>query len=1192
MEFEKVKEEHILKAIKDYQEKGLPKGFGPSSTYDIFYKDESYPPKAIMAYATRHATGKIMKATFKGGAGTDCFKALEREGFVIKFKKDPLVELVSNYKSYITKSKMQDEVYKWELVNKYKGRPDINVKDFTTEIKSIKFNNLIYSMSIAVINHLAKNKPEELRGLFKKLLNESSLLKERISEFNKGTLSLYRSLGKTLGHHQDERSMATYLTFYNPEKYTLYKSTFYEKFCDLLNIKPLGKNEKYAHYLELLQEFIDKYISIDQGLINQVKGYIPEYYDGKNHLLLAQDILYCMLNKEKSIISLIQDFITQADKGGLKTSSYPKTYQKLKLKVSFGQGVAARIPWIGLYKEPNTIQKGIYPVFLYYKEYHKLVLAYGISETEQVDYNWSNTEKLQSIEEWHLKEFKKKPDRYGSSFIKGIYDVSKGLDEDTLTTDLEELIAVYENIDFSSKSNYWVFQANPKIYDTVRAIEDNVLETWSVHAHKTKIKIGDKVILWITGQKSGCYALAEVTSKLFHSPEISNEKKYYAKDPADDVTSDRVKIKITHDLTKSPVLKTEMKIDSIFDSFKGGNQGTNFSATESEYNAILNWREMKKTQYWLYAPGENARKWEDFYNNGIMGLGWDEIGDLKQYDTRDEIKKALVNAYGGEGSKKNDVSANDDFHKKINIGDIIIAKKGRGELLGYGVVTSNYEYDKNRTDYQKVRKIDWKLKGNWKVNFTLVLKTLTDITKYYSDETKTMTYYDELLNIMNQKIINNTEKMESPINTILYGPPGTGKTYSLKNDYFSKYTISETSVSQEKYFENIVSECTWFQVIAMALIELGKSKVSDIIKNRWVQQKTEMSTAKSIRPIAWGQLQYHTLDSCEFVNLSSKSNITVFSKDIDSFWEISENDAKEQIPEVYELIEKVNNFIPNPDVEIKNYEFITFHQSYSYEDFIEGIKPVMNESETNEDSAIGYQIQDGVFKKLCFKAAKNPSERYAIFIDEINRGNVSAIFGELITLIEQDKRHGEDNEVSLQLPYSKSLFSVPANIDIYGTMNTADRSVEALDTALRRRFSFVEMMPNVSLLESSEIDGISLKDVLMTINDRIEILIDRDHCIGHSYFMNLKTTRDLRLAFKDKIVPLLQEYFYGDYGKIGLVLGEGFVKSHSKSKTPFANFTYEGKEELNRDFFDLIAIDDEFDIKQAIGKLLNKTEDS
>ena len=180
----------------------------------------------------------------------------------------------------------------------------------------------------------------------------------------------------------------------------------------------------------------------------------------------------------------------------------------------------------------------------------------------------------------------------------------------------------------------------------------------------------------------------------------------------------------------------------------------------------------------------------------------------------------------------------------------------------------------------------------------------------------------------------------------------------------------------------------------------------------------------------------------------------------------------------------------------------------------------------------------------------------------------------------------------MQLPYSKALFSVPANIDIYGTMNTADRSVEALDTALRRRFSFVEMMPDVSLLESKEIDGINLKDVLSTINDRIEILIDRDHTIGHSYFMNINNSKELKLAFKDKIVPLLQEYFYGDYGKIGLVLGEGFVKSHSKSKNPFAGFKYEGKEELNRDFFDLVAIDDEFDIIKALENLLNKPKDN
>ena len=742
--------------------------------------------------------------------------------------------------------------------------------------------------------------------------------------------------------------------------------------------------------------------------------------------------------------------------------------------------------------------------------------------------------------------------------------------------------------------NYWVFQGNPKIFDTVKAIADNALETWSVHAHKTKIKIGDKVILWITGDDSGCYALAEVTSELFHSPEISNEKKYYAKNPEEDVTSDKVKIKITHDLTKSPVLKTEMKINSVFDNFKGGNQGTNFSATEEEYMTFLDWHASKDTNYWIYAPGRNAEYWEEFYNKSILAIGWDELGDLKQYKTKDDIVIALKTTNGGEGSKKNNATANFEFANTMQIGDVVIVKKGRSNLLGYGVITSDYFYDEKRENYNSCRKIHWKVKGIWQTDHSLVLKTLTNLTSYKSEASNHEFYYQELLNIMNDEKVKktSTKNTESPVNQILYGPPGTGKTFYFKKQLFDKYTISETAVSKEKYFENIVSECTWFQVISMALIELGKSKVSDIIKNRWVLQKTEMSNAKSIRPIAWGQLQYHTLDSCEFVNMSSKSNITVFTKDVDSYWEISENDAKEQIPEVYDLIEKVNNFIPNPDVAIKNYEFITFHQSYSYEDFIEGIKPVMSESETNEDSAIGYQIQDGVFKKLCLKAGKNPSERYAIFIDEINRGNVSAIFGELITLIEQDKRQGEVNEISVQLPYSKALFSVPANIDIYGTMNTADRSVEALDTALRRRFSFLEMMPDSSLLKDNEVEGMNLKEVLNTINDRIEILIDRDHTIGHSYFMNIKTTEALRLAFKDKIVPLLQDYFYGDYGKIGLVLGDGFVKSHSKSNNPFANFKYEGKEELNRDFFDLVAINDKFDIKKAIETLLNNAKDN
>ena len=230
---------------------------------------------------------------------------------------------------------------------------------------------------------------------------------------------------------------------------------------------------------------------------------------------------------------------------------------------------------------------------------------------------------------------------------------------------------------------------------------------------------------------------------------------------------------------------------------------------------------------------------------------------------------------------------------------------------------------------------------------------------------------------------------------------------------------------------------------------------------------------------------------------------------------------------------------------------VTFHQNFAYEDFIEGIRPVLDEE---ADGRLGYERHDGIFKQIADAARGERGRRFVLIIDEINRGNIAKIFGELITLIEASRRIGRDDETEVTLPYSNESFGVPDNLYIIGTMNTADRSIQLLDTALRRRFDFVEMMPNYKYIQEIKSEDevvVDCKKMIEVMNWRITALLDREHQIGHTYLMGVDTMNKLSNAFRNKIFPLLQEYFFNDWSKIQAVLGRNrsFVQTESEQKT-------------------------------------------
>ena len=540
----------------------------------------------------------------------------------------------------------------------------------------------------------------------------------------------------------------------------------------------------------------------------------------------------------------------------------------------------------------------------------------------------------------------------------------------------------------------------------------------------------------------------------------------------------------------------------------------------------------KEPKYWLYTPGEQASKWEDFYNKDIMAIGWDELGNLKNYTNRKSILEGLINNYGGGENQPNNVSAIDDFcngENKINVGDIVIIKKGTKTLLGYGKVISDYYFDDERTAYKHCREVKWLKKGVWDVEDNLPPKTLTDIK---------LEKAQYLLNIMN----GNTQAQEDNLvikllkykpQIILQGPPGTGKTREAKriakallglgendslegNERF-KLIQFHPSYSYEDFVRGIVAKPN---EEGSGIVYTAENKILGAFAkeafNNWhkAQQSTQTLKEEEVFEAFIEHIKEELAQSEDYKYPLTEA-VYLFDADDKRFkykgdnWEVHSNGLNMNYAEIKRIIESG----------VRDRQGVTKlttiggqarqHASYflriveKYYEFRENYKPTVD---------------------------KIPLKNYVLVIDEINRANLSAVLGELIYALEY---RGEAVQSMYAIEGENNLI-LPPNLYIIGTMNTADRSVGHIDYAIRRRFAFVNVLPKDLTNElGDQFESELFAKVTNLFNTNLSSEFKKEEVqLGHSYFITKNTPIDFRWEYEIK--PILLEYV-----KDGILAGEG-----------------------------------------------------